>query len=54
MSTLYYLFSICAALFIIRWFIKNDGRTSTSGILAMKKPANLGHNQASTSNSPRL
>ncbi len=37
MSTLYYLFSICAALFTIRWFIKNDGRSSTSGILAMKK-----------------
>ncbi len=39
MSGIYYAFSIVAVFVIIRWFIKNDGHTETSGLLATKAKA---------------
>jgi hypothetical protein len=38
MSGLYYLCSIIGIFIIIRWYIRNDGKERTSGLLAMKEP----------------
>jgi hypothetical protein len=38
MSTLYYICSIIGIFVIIRWYIKNDGRSHTTGLLALKDP----------------
>ena len=46
MSGIYYLLSIVAILVIIRWFMRNDGRTETSGLLAMKSPGEDNHGTA--------
>jgi hypothetical protein len=34
---LFYALSIIGIFVIIRWFIRNDGRSKTSGLLAMKE-----------------
>ena len=36
MGGIYYGFSIIGIIVIAMWFIRNDGRTETTGILAMK------------------
>jgi hypothetical protein len=38
MSGLYYLIAVIAMLVIVTWFIRNDGRTNTTGLLAIKPP----------------
>jgi hypothetical protein len=37
MSGFYYALSIAGIFVIIRWFIRNDGQSQTSGLLAMKR-----------------
>jgi hypothetical protein len=38
MSGIYYALSIVGVFIIINWFVRNDGMTKTSGLLAMKPP----------------
>ncbi|MGH6876185.1 MAG: hypothetical protein ACREHV_02275 [Rhizomicrobium sp.] len=38
MDTLYYICSIVGIFVIIGWYIRNDGRSRTWGLPAMKEP----------------
>jgi hypothetical protein len=38
MSGIYYALSIVGVFIIIHWFVMNDRRQKTSGLLAMKPP----------------
>jgi hypothetical protein len=49
LNSLYYVCSIVAVLLIIRWFTKNDGRSRTTGLFAMKGEPAPGADGASQS-----
>jgi hypothetical protein len=36
MSTVYYILFIAAALYVIGWYIRNDGCSRATGLIAMK------------------
>lgn len=36
-NSIYYAFSIVGMLAIVWWYVRNDGRATTSGLLAMKQ-----------------
>ena len=38
MNGIYFALSIVGVFFIVHWYIKNDGRERTSGLLAMVSP----------------